>query len=1136
MARRFVRVDLSDTARDFRPVAIEPGLPLLDRASANGRLWFKWLGGLVAEPEWDGESVSFFVQDDHGGRLEDAVCQPASDEDLAGLLKDDLALLRERLAKAKAESSSERLVLKKLREDFAALADDPDRLDRDCHFFRFRDVQHRWRLVWCPGFQRRDAEAAQAVICTDPDCNLLFVRRPGGSARCPGCRAALLAAAPSRRGRRWAALLVLLIAAALAWWLLYPRGLNVSPDRLELAVGQTRDLEIESRSLWPIQVGSSDAAVVAVDPERRLTARAPGSTGVEVRQAWLTRRVDVRVNAPPKEEIAVASPPAPKKVPPGPDKPPPGPIEPAKPVEPIQVVPAPVESRGAPTEVVIASDQGDTVRFPVGAEFGDFRVEARYSDGFTQIVTRRASLRTAEEPAAAPVSFSSGRMLGLRPGKTTVQAEYAGVAAKRGLGVEVTPAADVDEIRLTPSPASLLPGESITLEAVGYKGGKSVGAITGLAGIGWKSSDEQVVLVAGPVATAVKSGQAAVTAQLGPLTSQPAQLSVVAAIADALRVEPGLIRLRVGESLRIGSDVSVFRGPLDVSPRCTVAPAAPSVVRYDADTHSLVGVAPGTTAVHFGRGDKMASAVVEVIAAAFAEGRVVIEPGAETLSPGQAVMLRVFLVGTGGSRIDRTGSAKLASSAPDKVQVSGDWACALAPGSAEITATLPESKAPGRAAIAVDNSPITELIVEPSHIEVAVGDRARLRVLGRSASGIHELFPQDELNMTCRGTNPNVMGIVGSQHVEGYNPGTATVEVEWAGKFKREVSVTVFAPAWSGLAIDPAAATIHPGQAIAYTVTGVRGGQRRVVRPEDGLKLSVADPSVAQVSAGNVVRGAGAGQTRVVAQLGAQTAEAPLSVAPGSGLWDIVVDTPGPAVIVTSPDGTADLVGRHGVIFSPWDPRLYSGGSIIRPSVEPRSVTAIPPSDTLWLEPPRASVALGATTPRFVVMAQSLGNPARQIPATIESTNRSILEPAGAQPGRFVARQMGSTQVRARVGDRELYADVTVSGARFDTIQTSILAPTDKDFAVRAEITAAGVEGPLEYRVYVDGQGPSGPWVPARLDGSRRRVVLEGPRLPIGPPSKFYTLMFEARDPGAGTVQQYPFTFRLAPTIERAEK
>jgi hypothetical protein len=204
-------------------------------------------------------------------------------------------------------------------------------------------------------------------------------------------------------------------------------------------------------------------------------------------------------------------------------------------------------------------------------------------------------------------------------------------------------------------------------------------------------------------------------------------------------------------------------------------------------------------------------------------------------------------------------------------------------------------------------------------------------------------------------------------------------------------------------------------------------------------------------------------------------------------------------------------------------------------AVGPREVVVTAPSDRLWLEPPRSALGVGGTTPRFAVMAQSPGGTPREVASTLQSMNPAILTPATDQPGRFLAKQMGSTQVRATVGDRVLYADVNVSGARFDTVRTSIASPTDKDFGVRAEITAAGTDGALEYRVYRTGYPGSEPWVPAQVEGGQRRVVLESPRIPIGRPSAFYSLTFEARDPATGTVQQYPFTFRLAPTIERAE-
>lgn len=1056
-------------------MAIEPGLPLLDKANANSRLLFKWLGRLVAEAEWEGESVNFFVQDDHGGRLEDVLVQPASDEDLQGVLKDEVALLGERLSKARADSPSERLVLGKVRDDFTALIEAPGRLDRDCFFFRYRDQQHRWRLVWCVGYQRRESQSAPAVICTDPECNLLFVRRPGGSARCPGCRTALLVPSGSK-SKAWlvaALLLLLCLVAALFLWRRAAPEVAFEPEE-KTAIGASQG-----------------------DP-----AGKPSQQG----DAGGKRSEPADSGGKPSPSAASAG-----------------------------SVPATAEERGKPAEVAILSDQGPLVRFPVGAEFDDFRVEARYPDGFTRIVSKLATLRTSDEAAAAaPVSFANGKMRGVRPGKTTVRAEFAGVAAKQGLEVEVTASADVHEIRLAPSPAALRPGESLRLEAIGYRDGKSLGSITGLNGMSWKSSDEAVVGVDGPVATAKQLGHATVTAQLGSVTSRPAEITVAEAVAEALRVEPGALRIRVGESVPVGDGLRVVRGTVDVSRHAVVEPSC-AAVRYDPERHTLVGMAPGRCTIRCAYGDQTASALVEVVAASYAEGQVSIEPASGVLSVGQAMPLRVFLTGANGLRVDRTSAATLTSSSPDKVQVSGDWARGLAPGEAEITATLPESKTPGRAAIRVDNHPITDLVVEPSRIAMAVGDRARLWVLGRSASGLRELFPQEQLAMRAAGASPDAIRIVGSQHVDGVRPGSAAVEVVWAGKLRREAAVVVSDEAWKGLVIDPAAATIHPGQGLVYTVTGVRGGRRRVIRASDGLKLSVADPNVAQAAADGVVRGLAVGQTNVIAEVGASRVQSPLTVISGRRPSDLVVVTPGVGLPVDDPDGAAYLVGPGGVVDPLWDARWHVGPAVPNPGSVGPGGTVVPLDERVWVEPGRASLGVGETTPRFAVMSQSPGGTPREIPAVMESVDPRVLAAVPGSPGRFVARQMGSTQVRATVGNRTVYAEVAVTGARFDVIRTSIASLTDTDFRVRAEITAAGTEGKLEYRVFRAGD-EAGPWVAAQVDGGRRRVVLESPRIPIGPPSAVYRLTFEARDPATGSVQQYPFTFRLAPQIERAEK
>ena len=60
MATRIVRIDHSAAAHDFQPVALEPGVPLLDRTGAHYSVLRRWLGEFVAEPNWEtDQSVSF---------------------------------------------------------------------------------------------------------------------------------------------------------------------------------------------------------------------------------------------------------------------------------------------------------------------------------------------------------------------------------------------------------------------------------------------------------------------------------------------------------------------------------------------------------------------------------------------------------------------------------------------------------------------------------------------------------------------------------------------------------------------------------------------------------------------------------------------------------------------------------------------------------------------------------------------------------------------------------------------------------------------------------------------------------------------------------------------------------------------
>ncbi len=551
-----------------------------------------------------------------------------------------------------------------------------------------------------------------------------------------------------------------------------------------------------------------------------------------------------------------------------------------------------------PVAVRILSDQGHAVEFPVGARFDDFRVEAEYDDGFTRVVTRQAQFRTAEPAGEAPLAPSGGMLVGVRPGGTTVHASFHGVATEQGLEATVTAEANPDALRLRPSPATIMPGETVSMEVEGFRQKRSIGLLTGLSPFTWQTANPEIASLSGPALTGRSLGKTTATAQFKGIRSEEAPISVVRSVADALVVDPKVIRLRAGQSVGIGTDVLAIRGDIDFSRQCRVTPALPDVVRYDSETHSLVAVSPGMSAVAFAYGDKLANVMVEVFMGEKLAGEIVVEPGAGNLAAGQTLPLRVYVVTDDGRRIDRTASAVWKSFAPETVRMLGNRACALAPGEGEVAAALPDVEGVGRAHVQVNDAPIEAVAIEPAELHMVPGDTARVRVLGTAASGTYELFPQEALRVTPGGDNPNAIRITGGELVEAAAPGEAAVQAAWQN-LTAQAPVRVTSDPWSNLVLEPGRSTVHPGQGLVYQLSAVRGGQRRVLTDADGVELYPADSNVAQAAGDMAVVAKSPGQTAVVARLGDARAEALLDVVPGSGpgVSDTTMVGPGRGVL-----------------------------------------------------------------------------------------------------------------------------------------------------------------------------------------------------------------------------------------------
>lgn len=227
MANAFIRIDLPDRSPDFQRMALEPGVPLLDRGQTTARLLRVWLGRFVGEPEWiDNQTVQFYLIDDQGRRITPRDLRLVSSEDLKGPLRGELQSLKQKLAQAQPRGRTEQAVFKILGDRLAALEQLPEHAFSDGVLFQYRDSSGARKLVWCWGYQRSESKIVQPVICVKPDCARVYLLRNPGEPKCSKCQTPMpVYRFPWRRVGLIAACL-LLIAAAGGWryWSTLPRS------------------------------------------------------------------------------------------------------------------------------------------------------------------------------------------------------------------------------------------------------------------------------------------------------------------------------------------------------------------------------------------------------------------------------------------------------------------------------------------------------------------------------------------------------------------------------------------------------------------------------------------------------------------------------------------------------------------------------------------------------------------------------------------------------------------------------------------------------------------------------------------------------------------------------------------------
>jgi hypothetical protein len=161
---------------DFQPLALAPGLPMLDVNKLTYQILLGWFGDLLAEPDLGDEGVAFYAQ--QNGRRQVIVDRAlVTREDLDGPLQSEFERLKKSLFDVRPVSPSERLIFNRLQ---------PPISNHEGFLYRVRTENNSEQLVWCWGFQRR-TQYGEPTLCASSECSMLFLHDELAEPDCPHC-------------------------------------------------------------------------------------------------------------------------------------------------------------------------------------------------------------------------------------------------------------------------------------------------------------------------------------------------------------------------------------------------------------------------------------------------------------------------------------------------------------------------------------------------------------------------------------------------------------------------------------------------------------------------------------------------------------------------------------------------------------------------------------------------------------------------------------------------------------------------------------------------------------------------------------------------------------------------------------
>lgn len=355
---------------------------------------------------------------------------------------------------------------------------------------------------------------------------------------------------------------------------------------------------------------------------------------------------------------------------------------------------------------------------------------------------------------------ANGTVTGVAPGAATITATCEGRTAQSAVTVSLPP---VQTIALTPARDTLaVSGARQYLATVRDASGT---LLTGRS-IGWSTSNVNVAIVSATGAvTALSPGTTTVTAS-SEGRSATSTLVVLARLASAVTVTPGLASVVVGNTLTLATQITDAAGNILIDRPISFTSEAPGIATVSANG-TVTAISPGSARIVASSEGKTGSATVQVLPVPVATLQ--LTPTSTTLTTGESLTLATSARAASGALL--TGrTIEWRSGAPNVATISAAGVVnALTPGVAVILATTEGVTASTTVTVRLPS--VASITLSPLLPVVDIGQGVQLVAALRTARG--ELLTNRVV--TWRSSNEQVAFVSSTGLVVGTRSGNAVI-------------------------------------------------------------------------------------------------------------------------------------------------------------------------------------------------------------------------------------------------------------------------------------------------------------------------------------------------------------------------